>query len=131
MIPYGVEEMGFSESHTSVDKERVVCLAGLLRHGHTSRMGELISSSDNKVPERIFRVEENATSWLRLRLTLHYSLRTRLRLSRTGCWFVSYNKCNRKRFTRTCYGYGFSKECTIMSIQPLSKEFIGHSDVNG
>ena len=52
-MAYRVDQMGFAETDTAVDKEWIVMLTRLVRDGHTSRMGKLVASAYNEVFEGI------------------------------------------------------------------------------
>ncbi len=104
-------------------------MARLLRHRHTGRMGKLITSSDNKVSERIFWVEENPPPWFPWRLNPSpWCPEGQLFLGRS-C-FLTHDKGHRQGFTRTGCRHSFSQKGSVMRIQPLPKEFIRYSNIH-
>src|SRR5439155_12454912 len=52
-----MKEVGLAEPGPAVDEERVVGLAGLLRHGEGGPVSEAVSVADDELPERIAWVE--------------------------------------------------------------------------
>ena len=56
-VAYRIEQMGLAESDAAVYEQRVVCLAGVGRHGETRSIGKLIARAHNEVLEGILRIE--------------------------------------------------------------------------
>jgi hypothetical protein len=49
--------MGLTQTHSSIDEERVVGFRGLLGNGQSRRVSELVTKTYYKVPKGVFRVE--------------------------------------------------------------------------
>src|SRR5574338_385497 len=121
--------MRLSQSHTTVDKERVIRLSRLLGYRHASRMGELIPSANDKTPECIFWVQLNSPSSLRLRCAPSRPICTWLEFSLHRSSLLTDRKCHGHHVSTTSCGHGFCEKGSIMSIQPFPKEFIRNSNV--
>jgi hypothetical protein len=53
----GVEQVSLAQADTAVKEERVVAAGGILRHGPSSGVGELVGAADDKALEDIVRIE--------------------------------------------------------------------------
>ena len=49
----GEQQVRLAEAGVAVDQKRVICLAGILRHGDGRRVGELVARADDEAVERI------------------------------------------------------------------------------
>ena len=52
-----MHQMGFSQSHASVQKQRVVHIAGRLRYGEGCGMGKLVVAADYEGVKRVFWID--------------------------------------------------------------------------
>ena len=57
LVADGVHQVGLAEADAAVQEQRVVGVAGPLRHGQAGRVGEPVGRADDEVRERVARVE--------------------------------------------------------------------------
>src|SRR5262249_15255354 len=81
LMAYRGDEMSLTESNSSVYKERVVLLAGLVRDGKSSGVSELVCRPDHKLGKGITCVElRMAVAMQRIERRLNYRRRAIRRL---------------------------------------------------
>ena len=57
MVADGMEEMGLSQTHASVNEERIVILGRRIGDRHAGGAGKLIARPHHKILKGIFRIE--------------------------------------------------------------------------
>ena len=124
--------MGFSQSHPSVYKKRIVTLGRLFRDGNGSGMSKLVAGADYKSFEGIIMIQGGIYPWLRMRL------------GRLVC-FVIYLACAywhvissmtviyiKADFRGRAHYFiqGVIDQRSVIFIQPVPEESVGYGKTN-
>ena len=70
--------MRLAQTYASIDEQRIVRVARILRHRQRSRIGEIVAVAHHEIIKCVFRVQHRAA--YRVHLALHFILRMKFQL---------------------------------------------------